>query len=698
MTRLSLLLFLVSSAVYGQAVEIAPGLILGPERRVAEFRVSASPNGEQLAGLVPEGTDLLAVWIRRGYYAGGSFTYIPSALRSVLIDANGRPRPETSRLLVEERWIDRAFADRTDAGAVVVWSAGSKTYGERIGGTPHLIADGRLAGGLKCSASRCAISWDASFSSTFTIIDSESNVIRDSIDAPQLNVVAADPNGFLFAGVRGEQVVAARVDNAGQQLFEVSADRPFFRPLEIAADFDGNRYLVAWTSVSSLWASTLSTNGTMSSPARVFDNPHALQAIAWNGSQHLALLSLTNPCGGYEGTICPTTLYTLPIDSNLSAKALQIQPLTTQGNAMLPAALIANSGSFYAAMGYNTNQRTAPLLLSRIAADGSPASREPISLAPQSQSGAVIAAAGDHHVVFWEEFDAANGKSLLLYSRDDGVSRGDTHILAGQATIGDFRVATVGSDILVVWPEDVPSRYRALIMHPDGSTSPADAPPYTNAWVTTLAGSETAWLFASGKRATLISRAGVNLAPQSIQFSDIDSQTVAAASDGEHFLIVSSGGKGMNMTLVNADGSIAFMDRKLFDINPSRLSLSWNGHEYMVGVGSALQRLDSNGNPLGNVLVLTEANVVSYVPLRDSWLVSFWTDGHPFGFRIKDGRQIEPAFPMEPPIASVLNRDGSATAMFARVVDAPPFGSAPAVFLREIRATDFVRRRAIGAH
>jgi hypothetical protein len=118
----------------------------------------------------------------------------------------------------------------------------------------------------------------------------------------------------------------------------------------------------------------------------------------------------------------------------------------------------------------------------------------------------------------------------------------------------------------------------------------------------------------------------------------------------------------------------------------------------MVGVGSALQRLDSNGNPLGNVLVLTEANVVSYVPLRDSWLVSFWTDGHPFGFRIKDGRQIEPAFPMEPPIASVLNRDGSATAMFARVVDAPPFGSAPAVFLREIRATDFVRRRAIGAH
>jgi hypothetical protein len=391
-------------------------------------------------------------------------------------------------------------------------------------------------------------------------------------------------------------------------------------------------------------------------------------------------------------------LYTLPIDSNLSAKALQIQPLTTQGNAMLPAALIANSGSFYAAMGYNTNQRTAPLLLSRIAADGSPASREPISLAPQSQSGAVIAAAGDHHVVFWEEFDAANGKSLLLYSRDDGVSRGDTHILAGQATIGDFRVATVGSDILVVWPEDVPSRYRALIMHPDGSTSPADAPPYTNAWVTTLAGSETAWLFASGKRATLISRAGVNLAPQSIQFSDIDSQTVAAASDGEHFLIVSSGGKGMNMTLVNADGSIAFMDRKLFDINPSRLSLSWNGHEYMVGVGSALQRLDSNGNPLGNVLVLTEANVVSYVPLRDSWLVSFWTDGHPFGFRIKDGRQIEPAFPMEPPIASVLNRDGSATAMFARVVDAPPFGSAPAVFLREIRATDFVRRRAIGAH
>src|SRR3989442_3064389 len=101
MTRLAILFFLVSSAVYGQAVQIAPGLILGPERRVANQRISADPTGGQFAGLVPDGSDLLAVWLRHGHYAGA--TYMPSELRSVLLDASGQARPDTSRLLAQER-------------------------------------------------------------------------------------------------------------------------------------------------------------------------------------------------------------------------------------------------------------------------------------------------------------------------------------------------------------------------------------------------------------------------------------------------------------------------------------------------------------------------------------------------------------------------------------------------------------------
>jgi hypothetical protein len=492
--------------------------------------------------------------------------------------------------------------------------------------------------------------------------------------------------------------VTARFDNDGRELFEVSADRPFFRPLEIAADFDGNRYVVAWTSVAALWASTLSISGAMSSPVRAFDNPHSLLAIAWNGSHHLALLALISPCGGYEGTICPTTLYTLPIDANLSAMAPQIQPLATRGDWTLPAAVVANGENFYVGMEYSSNQGTPTLLLSRIGADGSPASREPISLAPQSQAFASIAAAGDHHVIFWIESDAANGKFLLVSARDDGLDAGEVHVISTPAAIGNVQVATVGSDILAVWPEGEPWRYRALIMHPDGSAMPADAPPYDR-FAASLAGSESAWLFASaGKRGTLISRAGLNLAPQSIHISDVDAQTVAAASDGQRFLIVFAGSSGTYMTMVNADGSIAFMDRKVFSINASPVSVIWNGREYMVGTGSARQRLDSNGNLRGDAFDLSPASFVTFVPLHAGWLVSFWKDGRSHGFRIKDGKQIEPPFPMEVPIASVLNRDGSATAMFAHVLEAPPFGSAPALVLREITWTDGARRRAIGPH
>ena len=696
MTRLAILFSLVSSAVYGQAVQVAPGLILGPERRAAQQRISADPTGEQLAGLVPQGNELLAVWIRRGYYAGA--TYISSELRSVLLDATGRPRPETSRLLAEERRIDRAFADRTNEGPLVVWTAGQKTYGQRLGGTPHLIAEGRAARALQCNASRCVVTWDFTLNVTFTIIDGDANVIRDSVNAPsQLNIVASDPDGFLFAGFRGEEVVVARLDNDGRQLFEATADRPFSRPFEIAADFDGARYVVAWTSVAAIWASRLSISGAMSSPVRAFDNPYSLRAIAWNGTQHMALLSLTIPCLGFEGTICPTTLYTLPIASTLSAAAQQMQPLATQGQWTLPAALIANGGNFYAGMQYRAGPPGESLLVSMIGADGSPSSREPISLAPQSQAGALIAAAGDHRVVFWIESDAANGKFLLLSARDDVLNFGDAHILAASANIGNLRVATVGSDILGIWPEGEPWRYRALILHSDGSTSPADAPSY-DGFVASLAGSDNAWLFATTfKHATMISRAGVNLSPQPIHISDIDSQSVAAASDGQHFLIASSGTSGTYMTMVNADGSIAFMDRRVATSNTSRLSLSWNGSEYLLGTEETLQRIDANGNLRGDVLLLTQSSFLTFVPLRSGWLVSYWSGGRSYGFRIKDGQQIEAPFPMEAPVGSVLNPNGTATAIFARVLAAPPFGSAPAAILREIGWSDNARRRAIGS-
>lgn len=706
MKRLPFFILFVSSAIHAQIITLAPALQLGPERRVSQQRLAAYPSGEQIAGLVSDRSGFLAVWLRRGSYSERS------TIRAVFVDEIGRVHHETTRVLVEDVAIGAALAGRTAAGPLLVWSSGQTVYAQRIGNETRLIGQGRYPRGLQCNESRCVVSWG----STATILDGDASVIRDDVTvAGNLAPLAADPGGFLFAGFRDEEVVAIRLDNDGRRVFEAVANRPFSRPQRIAADFDGTRYVLTWTSVSSIWAASVALDGTMSAPTRPFDTGSTLEAITWNGWQHLLLLSISQGCFGIPGAICPTKLYTIRLDSGLVALDDELRPLMTQPGSSLAGALAAHDGVFYASFFYFGGQPGIALMASRLDPNGAALTTEAISLAPQQQRLSALLSVGNQHVAFWAEPDAANGKILLQSARvfrSGIVLDSDPHTLVAADKMSSMRAARVGSDVLVTWSEGEPWRSRSAIMHLDGSLTPSD-PPHSDSSETAIAGSNTAWLVASAaKQASLISRAGVNLTPQPVSISDYYAGAIASASDGQRFLVAFSqagcGGEcevGTLLTLVNADGSIAFRDRKIADGLSFGVAVSWNGHEYLVATAVAyptpqllLRRVDAYGNAIGTPTVISSsrANGLRIASLRVGWLVTFWTDtGIGSGVRVaKDGRPLEAPFPIDAPLALVANDDGTATSAFMKNVDFPPFGIAPVTVLRDIMWSPVLRRRA----
>lgn len=704
MKRLPFLILFFSSAIHAQVITLAPGLQLGPERRVSQQRLAAYPSGEQIAGLVSDSSGFLAVWLRRGFYSERP------TIRAVSIDETGRVHHETTRVLVEGVDIGAALAGRTAAGPLLVWSSGQSIYAQRIGNDARLIGQGQYPRGLQCNESRCVVSWG----STATILDGDASIIRDDVPVPgNLAPLATDPGGFLFAGFRGEEVVAIRFDNEGQRAFEAVANRPFSLPQRIAADFDGTRYVLTWTSVSSIWAAGVSVDGTMSAPARPFDTGSTLEAIAWNGSQHLLLLSISQGCSGIPGAICPTKLYTVRLDSSLLALDDELRPLITEPASYLGGVLAARNGIFYSSFHYFGGQPGIALMASRLDENGTAVTAEAISLAPQQQRLSALVSIGNQHVAFWAESDAANGKILLRsarVSRYGVVLDAEPHTLAAADKMGSINAARVGSDVLVTWFEGDPWRSRAAIMHLDDSLTPSDPPHYDSSQVS-IAGSDTAWLVASAaKQASLISRAGVNLTPQPISISEYYAGAIASASDGERFLLAFSragcGGEceGTFHTLINANGSVAVRDRRIADGLSFDVAVGWNGHEYLVATAVPyptpqllLRRVDTDGNAIGTPTVIStsRANGLRVASLREGWLVTFWTDtGRGSGVRVaKDGRPVDGPFPIDPIYALVANDDGTATGAFLRNLDSPPFGIAPVTILRDITWSTLVRRR-----
>jgi hypothetical protein len=710
MKRLPILVFLICSAVYGQSASIAPGLTLGNDRRVADQRITANSQGERFVGLVPQGNDLLAVWIR---YPSRIKPISTGSIRSVVVDSNGHPWPETTRVLIEDPQLTAAFADRTATGTLLVWTSDTDTYAARLGDKPRLVAKGQTALGLKCNASRCAVTFYFSVS----IIDGDGNVIRDGIKR-KYTIAATDPTGFLSVAVFDKTLATQRIDNNGN-VSEHNVEAPPGNPYFISVDFDGTRYVVAWTSSEdhAVWAATVSPEGLVSAPFRAFDSDDEVALIAWNGSQHLALLQRTPGCVGFEGTVCPTTLYTRPLVSILPSEQ---KPLATQSFATLPNFLVANNGTFYVGMTYCSFFGQAGLLVSRLDAHGATTSRDPISLIPQDQRTSQIVSFADHHALFWSETDAVNGTMLAVAANVPANSFG----IAPQVLTSldhdymeSLRAAKVGGDTLVALVPSSSRLQRALIMHSDGSTTAADD-PRTGGHTVDVAGSRTAWLVAGAdKHASLISRAGINLTPKGITFSSNYVDTVNVASDGTHFLILYSihgcafsdcSPSGTYMTLVNPDGSVAFMERKLSDRFLDNIATSWNGRHYLIGTAGyqvplTLRRVTAEGTIVGDAITLDGPN--SYpriVALRDGWLVIFskagehYEDFEDYAVRIdSDGHRIEAPFEIESTLGIAANDDGTATAIYQQIVAAGVFGSASALFLRDIKWTDVPRRRAI---
>ena len=584
--RLTIVLILAAPALYAQTSSPLSGILIGPERRVAEQRI-ATRDLESFAGIVPDGDGLVVVWTRFGSQR--------AEIRAMDVGPAGEPRYETSRELARGSFMDLgARASRTASGPIVVWTDTFELHGfaQRLGAERRSIGDGRFLRGFVCNDSRCLVMWRT----RATILDGDGNIAADDIPLSLTNTLtaaAADPGGFLLAGTRNGEIVATRIDNRGARVFETILSGDFlYAP--IAADFDGTSYAVAWSAGGRVRAATLSLDGSFGEPSRLIDTGQVVQQMIWDGSHHHLELVGMVPCPYFECSM-PGSESTLQLDRDLAVLNEEPVPLTPPDIQSAPGPLALDHGTVYA--GFQSIYGV--LMGSRLDGAGAPIDRNLLSLGPQEQFPEDVIPSGDHDLVVWTERDALTQRGLLRAMRvtRDGVAIDSAPRTVGESdSSGRTWAARVGSDVLVALTGTrEPS--SAVIIHDDGSTSVPDValPPLP---ILAVAGSDRSWLVLCGPNAAwVISRAGIDLTPQTLSISG-----TAAASDGTNFLVAGSGLNGVIATVVTSDGSVVVKDRPVL-AGGLPVGVRSNGREYLIAARDTtrvmLQRVDAEGSPLG---------------------------------------------------------------------------------------------------
>jgi hypothetical protein len=663
-------------------------LTLGSERPLAELRTgSPAQQIRNVSGVAPAGNSgWLVAWSN-----GNVITVAP-------VGANGLPT--NIRKLIPG---SEAALASTARGPLLVWSVGNSVF------AAPLASDGSFAGPasqlsglatairLACNATRCV----AAVGATVSILADDGSVLAMPPASAGIAAVAADPNGFLV--VRGASTLRTdRLDLSGAIISTMTIPRVDYGALvPIAADFDGADYTVFYPSATTAELLALTLTDAQASPRYVYSTYIGATdgiAAAWNGTEHLVAVSNITEAGvGVLGAIRPSLLGTVRLDASLAVKASPVTLSDSPRSSYTPRLATAN-GKFFLAwqhLGYAASSVRGAQL-----SGGDTTTEAVFTLGPLSQETPALAAAEDRDLALWVERDDAAGTATLFYRRipEDAERR----VLAEALDIALPAAASIGSDSLAVWRENAANDpdnavIKGAIVSPfSDNVQRIEIGVYS--YVKAMAAGANGWMLlvvntAGGLQVVRVTRAGQVMPPADVFQPSGDDSTIA--SNGANFLVMKTGGLGVDLALLDANGQVTATGH-LDAFNQFAVAAISARRDFVIATagndGITFRRIGTDlVNPVITAHYSTFDRTVKLIPFGGGSL-AIWGNN---ALRLDaSGTPIGTPVTLDTSILAIAPHGTKATVITSRTIDALPV-NAQQLFLRDLAEPDGVRRRAL---
>lgn len=603
--RFSLLLPLVAAASLAAQPEVLPpGLRATPPVALTPVRLTTARTSDRLIAVVPSDAGF------RAYYERHAQLDANTELRTVRFGVDGTVDAATDRAVFPARAV-RTFlqVEATAAGPRLFWLDGARNVrfsrtaadGSATDAAGIVVAAATNEFDAGCNESHCLVqSWQHSFddASLATIVTADGAIAATRTLPPSFALTGGvDPEGFLIAGNdRGLHVL--HIDNDGTPRHFDAVVQSGRNVASRVADFDGEQYALVWSNADEqaadygTYAARISRNGTVSTPVKIADFGRASSeprdaALAWNGRTHVYVRREPAGASRLPDFLPPTMLSAQSFDRDFRP-VTPPQPLNSAVGAMEVAVAPALLGDVVFVGWAELSGTLGELSVmrgARVEPDGAVHRADPLFRLPTPQIPEALALAGGRTLAVFSEKDT--DATRRYYPRADAVLRflrltasgtvlDATPIVLSPSFDADLGVAAaaLGDEVLVVWnrgpePDD---RLEAAIVHmADGTLERIPLPLQARDASFAAAASANAWLVTAGGSFVVLSRTGLLVTPQPVQYTTARTAGPTAASDGSGFLVAAAEyaplqqrGEGpTRMTLVGAGGAIAVPEQTL---------------------------------------------------------------------------------------------------------------------------------------